>query len=343
LTLTPQITLTALLGTISGAAAGSTSNPARLRIALCGFGATLPAIPGTQNVALVGPTEYFDSGAGFTGGTAIKLWGNDVISPPGTWYEIAVIDGNENVVQCGAYQFAGTQTIDLSQAQQMLAGVTYLAVAVPNGPFPGASYELPLTFAPLAGNPLLYYGGLLQDAKWFELNANYLSLNFTTAPGDSLYMQYPTQQFGAGAAMTPWIAIANGVFPGRAYTLPTAPPGAQLVGIFYNGGFQRPGIDYNLNGQNLTMTFDTDAPNPDAPSLCALYMRMAGTLTVEQPSGAYPGTVYTLATAPANGQLVGLWWNQLFQRPQIDYTVAGDTITLNFSTQAGDNLYATHS
>lgn len=341
--LTPQITLTATLDDISGAAAGTTANPARLRIALCGYGMTLPAVPGTANVALVGPKEYFDSGAGFTGGSAIKLWGNDVISPAGTYYEIAVIDGNENVVQCGAYRFVGTLTVDLSQAQQLLTGVTYLTAAVPNGAFPGSSYALPLPFQSGAGEPLLYYGGLLQDPQYFEIAANFLSLNFTTAPGDSLYVQYPTAAYGAGAQQTPWIAIANGVFPGTAYTLPTAPPGAQLVGVFYNGAFLRPTTDYTLSGGNLLLTFTTDAPNPENPGLSAVYLVMAGTLTVEQPSGAYPGTVYTLGTAPGGGVLAGLYYDGLFQRPGIDYTLSGTTITLNFTTAAGDNIYAVHA
>jgi hypothetical protein len=302
----------------------------------------LPAVPGTSNIALVGPKEYFSTGAAIS----IPLWGNDAIAPAGTYYEIAVIDGQQNVVQCGAYRFTGTETIDLSQALQLLTGVTYLTAAVPNGAFPGSSYSLPLPFQNAAGDPLLYYGGLLQDPQWFEIAANFLSLNFETAAGDSMYVQYPTASFGAGAAQTPWIGIANGVFPGSAYTLPTPPPNAQLVGVFYNGAFLRPTTDYSIAGGKLTLTFETDAPDPashELPSLKALYLAMTGTLTVEQPSGAYPGSVYTLATAPAGAVLVGLWYNGLFQRPGIDYTLSGTTITLEFETNAGDNLYAVHA
>jgi hypothetical protein len=113
--ITPQITLTATLQDICGNDAGSTANPAVLRIALAGFGLTLPCIPGTSNVAQSGPEDFYDSGAGIS----VKLWGNDVLNPNSTYYAITVLDGEGNIVQTGAYKFTGTQTIDLSEAQQI--------------------------------------------------------------------------------------------------------------------------------------------------------------------------------------------------------------------------------
>lgn len=61
----------------------------------------------------------------------------------------------------------------------------------------------------------------------------------------------------------------------------------------------------------------------------------------ETPAGAIPGTVYTLSAAPPSGVLQGLFVNGAFQRPSIDYTVSGSTITLNASTGAGDTIQAT--
>lgn len=117
--LTPQITLTATLLDYSGAPIGSANAPAYLRIALCGFGQTLPSIPGTGTIAKVAswPGDIPFTGALLT----VLLWGNDVITPgPNkTYYSIAVLDANKNVVQSGAYQFSGTQTIDLSNAPQI--------------------------------------------------------------------------------------------------------------------------------------------------------------------------------------------------------------------------------
>jgi hypothetical protein len=85
---------------------------------------------------------------------SVKLWGNDVITPQNTYYSIAVLDPNKNVIQSGIYQFTGTQTIDLSNAQQILPTPSaptigkmteYVSVAsspgttitLPSTPYPG--------------------------------------------------------------------------------------------------------------------------------------------------------------------------------------------------------------
>ncbi len=124
---TPHITLTATLDDIEGNAAGTTANPAKLRIALCGYGPTLPVIVGTSNLAKVGPFEVYSLGAQIS----IPLWGNDQVDPINTYYEIAVLDGEDNMVQCGAYRFTGTGTIDLSNAQQIYPLPPPLAALIP--------------------------------------------------------------------------------------------------------------------------------------------------------------------------------------------------------------------
>jgi hypothetical protein len=111
----PQITLTAQLQDVTGSAAGTATSPAVLRIALAGFGLTLPCIQGTSNLVQVGPEDFYDTGTGLS----IKLWGNDQIFPSGTYYAITLLDGDGNILQCGAYRFTGAQTIDLSNAPQI--------------------------------------------------------------------------------------------------------------------------------------------------------------------------------------------------------------------------------
>ncbi len=142
---TPNITLTATLQDITGNPAGSLANPAKLQIALCGYGATIPEIVGTSVLARTGPFELFSTG----GEISTQLWGNDVITPPGTYYAITILDGENNVVQTGAYQFTGTQTIDLSHAAQIvgpagvaLATLQYLPCT---GAVPGSNYVAPGT------------------------------------------------------------------------------------------------------------------------------------------------------------------------------------------------------
>ena len=62
----------------------------------------------------------------------------------------------------------------------------------------------------------------------------------------------------------------------------------------------------------------------------------------EGPSGAVPGTVYTLSAAPPGGTLQSLTKNGLFLTPGgVDYTLNGVTITLSTPTVNTDKLWAT--
>jgi len=110
--LTPQITLTATLNDFSGNQIGTAASPAYLRIALCGFGQYLPRIPGTTMVAKIASWPYDLPYQGAQ--ISVPLWGNDVISPAGTYYAISILDGAKNVIQSGGYVLTGTQTVDLS-------------------------------------------------------------------------------------------------------------------------------------------------------------------------------------------------------------------------------------
>lgn len=113
--LTPQITLTANLESIlAGAELGG-----YLRVTLCGYGPQIPAVPGTCMVADAGVPQYVGPQSGSTP-ISMQLWGNDVIQPANTFYEVAVLDANKDVIQCGMYQFTGSGTTDLSQAIQIL-------------------------------------------------------------------------------------------------------------------------------------------------------------------------------------------------------------------------------
>lgn len=100
----PEYTLTATLDTLTGVAAGSTANPAKLRICLCGFTSFLPRIAGTAMVAATGPTDFYSTGSAISE----TLWGNDQITPGSTFYSIEILDGEDNVVQCGAYILTGS-------------------------------------------------------------------------------------------------------------------------------------------------------------------------------------------------------------------------------------------
>jgi hypothetical protein len=106
------ITLTATLEDLTGAVVGSSANPAKVCITLCGYGAQLPRIAGTTMIARPGPM-YFESVAGTF---SAPILGNDAIAPGGTYYTVEILDGQGNIVQTAAYQFTGTGNFDLSNA-----------------------------------------------------------------------------------------------------------------------------------------------------------------------------------------------------------------------------------
>ena len=352
---TPQITLTCTLLDYSGAELGSAETPAYLRIALAGYRGVLPCVPGT---AMVGKVTSWPGDIPYTGGQiTVPLWGNDVIVPGGTWYSISVLDANKNVLQTAAYQFAGTQTIDLSNAIPLpLAGAVTLTGAVPKGLIPGAGYMLP-TLAVAGNDAPLYLNGSLQpptETGFYQVNGRGLTLASPTQGGsalvnpDQLWVQYATTGPSPGPALAPWMCMAYGLATSgggasSAYVVPTPPPMAQLAGVFYNGDFLPP-IDpittlanYVLSGGNLTLNFATQTT--DRIQLVYL-LGTAVTLAGGAPTGSIPGSVYTLT-----GTLYqGFYRNGLFQRPGIDYTASGatvgSTVTLTTATIAGESLYA---
>jgi hypothetical protein len=193
---TPNITLTATLDTIAGVAVGTTADQAKLRIALCGFGSSLPRIAGTSIVA-PGPTTLFSPGTAFS--TAI--WGNDQITPAGTYYSIELLDGQDNVVQCGAYQLTGSGTFDLSsltpivfpgQAGSVPSVIFSSVPTLQNGTGAINSINTAFTFAaPPAPTPVIavFVAGIYQDplapASDYTVaysGSNTWTITFTVAP-----------------------------------------------------------------------------------------------------------------------------------------------------------------
>lgn len=196
----PGITLNATLQDVTGALTGSAQNPSKIAIALCGYGPFLPRIAGTSMLARVGPIYIESSNGNFT----TLLWGNDVITPAGTYYTISLLDGQGNVVQTGAYQFTGTGTYDLSSFPPIAypgTGGTVLPMGMQTWSHNvtlaeggNTTYTLPLT--PYAGLPFLLFrsGMLLQQGSppfgSYTLSGNTVTFNVSTEVGDSLYAIY---------------------------------------------------------------------------------------------------------------------------------------------------------
>jgi hypothetical protein len=65
------------------------------------------------------------------------------------------------------------------------------------------------------------------------------------------------------------------------------------------------------------------------------YGLLANSLIPVPLTGAIPGKLYT-----APGLIVAVFYNGALMRPTIDYTLAGNVVTLRFSTEVLDNVYA---
>lgn len=177
---TPLVTLTATLDDLTGAPAGSIAAAAKLRIALCGFGPYLPKIIGTAMIAKAGPFGFLSTGNPLS----LALWANDQIFPANTFYSIEILDGEDNVIQCGAYQFlagGSALNIDLSNATQIVPPyglpISFLRVIPCTGAVPGTQYVAAGAEIVIA---VFYNGVLLTPTTDYTVAQINISLNFTT-------------------------------------------------------------------------------------------------------------------------------------------------------------------
>lgn len=242
----PQITLTAKLQDVSGVAAGSTANPAVLRIALCGFGLTLPCIVGTSNLARVGPEDFYDTGSGIS----VPLWGNDVINPLGTYYAITLLDDDGNILQTGMYQFSGDETIDLSEAPQIVP-VNSLIFAACSGTYFGTVFVAPGIVVAVSWQGILQRPGI----DYTLSNGNkQINLTFIASEGDNvsaICAVVTPSSLTPGISLLQYVAC-TGTFPGTVYTAP-----GQIVAVAYNGVLQGSSY-YSISGNTITFNFTTN-------------------------------------------------------------------------------------
>ena len=111
------------------------------------------------------------------------------------------------------------------------------------------------------------------------------------------------------------------------------------VPAFNQPNWQVP-LNYNLNLLDLIFGGLVTVP---ALSVTNFTIGNVGALLAtvfinEIPTGAVPGNTYTLSYAPA--LLLAFCYNGTVLRRGVDYTVAGATVTLTFSTTSGDSVYA---
>jgi hypothetical protein len=168
LPLTPQITLTITLDDLQGNDIGSASLPAFVEIALANYGPTLPRILGTSMLAKVGPGSQKIPYEGAP--INVTLWGNDVITPAGTYYVITILDDQGNILQSGAYEFTGTLSADLSTLAQIFPSATSSVM--------GSEVTLQATATPsfncgLVNGPVEFYLVLTENVTSSTLLTNF--------------------------------------------------------------------------------------------------------------------------------------------------------------------------
>jgi hypothetical protein len=104
------VTLTGKLVNIIGADAAEEGS---IVISLCGYGSQVPIVPGS---GIIGRLTTLEVDADASGDVTAELWGNDKISPAGTYYTVTVKDSNGDIMQVNAYVFQDGQSYDLGEA-----------------------------------------------------------------------------------------------------------------------------------------------------------------------------------------------------------------------------------
>jgi len=100
-------------------------------------------------------------------------------------------------------------------------------------------------------------------------------------------------------------------------------------------------IGYDLNLLDLMLGGIIPMPALANFIITNIGAQIAAMSVTETPAGVVPGNAYTLSYIPT--LIIGFYWNQVFQRPGIDYTIAGMVITMtNSATAAGDNVYVVY-
>ena len=114
--------------------AGSTSVGAKLRITLAGYGSTAPTIVNSLVMGAIGGTYTIPA----SGTLSVPLYGNDVLSPAGTYYCVQMLDPKGNVLAATNYKLVGSGELDVSNLlpydPTLSEGIFYVATLNNRGP-----------------------------------------------------------------------------------------------------------------------------------------------------------------------------------------------------------------
>jgi hypothetical protein len=174
------ITLTAQLESILA----TSSEGGYLRITLCGYGPVCPSVPGVGMLADAGVPQY--EGPQGTTELSLMLYGNDVIQPAGTFYEIAVLDANKDVVQANNYNLTGSGTFDLSTLIPIVGPLGFLMTFLHYTQCSGSLVGGNQTFTAPGNIIAASYNGILMNSTQCTIAGNTVTLTFNPEPGDRI-------------------------------------------------------------------------------------------------------------------------------------------------------------
>jgi hypothetical protein len=213
----PQLTVTGTLLDIFG----NVDNGSGVIFQLCNYGPNVPYIPGSN---LLCKTRPLIVSVDALGKFSQLIYGNDVISPPGTYYTLSVNDEESNRIQTQAYRLTGTGSVDIAN----------LPPFNPVNPVPALQF--------FATDFIAISSSVTQQAP-ASLDAIATAMNY------NVNRPIPPQPQG-NSSLAP---------PGYSYTLTRTPTSGVPLNLYYNGILQIPSIHYTITGRTIGLMFYTNA------------------------------------------------------------------------------------
>ena len=120
----------------------------------------------------------------------------------------------------------------------------------------------------------------------------------------------------------------------------TTPNIGLQVPAFNQSNWQVP-LNFDLNLLDLMLGGVIPMPALANFVISNIGAQIAAVAVTETPAGVIPGNAYTLSFVPSI--ILAFYWNGIFQRPVLDYTLVGAVVTLTTSSTAlGDTVYVVY-
>lgn len=174
------------------------------------------------------------------------------------------------------------------------------------------------------------------------------NVTVTTGSNGSITISSTGGGGGGNSSITSWMETPTGDADGvnMIFTLANTPQPSSAL-LFYVNGILQLGAnnDYLISGNTITMTYSpTSGSNVVATYPYATTVQ--NTLWAEVPIGVTDGSnfTFTLSNSPSPSSGLMFYVNGVLQKQGSfsDYTLAGQTVTMNYIPQSGSNLIASY-